>query len=187
MQWNIPGTTLKFDQSNAEHLEDQFQSMFLAGGMVLSQVASVTGLEPYTIQNWVKRGFLTSPQQKRYTLRQLCRIININMLKDALPMEQICGLLNYINGKMDDESDDVIDDSQLYFLFLRMAIHHRQMNDPAGRDKYLQELLADYQEPIPGAKERVLKVLQIMLTAWAAAQLRKVAENMVKELKVENQ
>jgi len=187
MQWNIPGTTLKFHQSNAEHLEEQFQSMFLAGGMVLSQVASVTGLEPYTIQNWVKRGFLTSPQQKRYTLRQLCRIIIINMLKDALPMEQICGLLNYINGKMDDESDDVIDDSQLYFLFLRLAVHHRQMKDPAGRDKYLQELLADYQEPIPGAKERVMKVLQIMLTAWAAAQLRKVAENMVQELKLEHQ
>ena len=102
-------------------------------------------------------------------------------------MEQICGLLNYINGKMDDESDDVIDDSQLYFLFLRLAVHHRKMDDPAGRDRYLQELLADYHEPIPGAKERVMKVLQIMLTAWAAAQLRKVAENMVKELKFENQ
>jgi len=187
MQWNIPGTTLKATQGDMDHVEDLFHGMFLAGGMVLSQVASVTGLEPYTIQNWVKRGFLTSPRQKRYTLRQLCRIININMLKDALPMEQICGLMNYINGQMDDESDDVIDDSQLYFLFLRLAVHHRKMNDPAGRDKFLQELLADYQEPIPGAKERVIKVLQIMLTAWAAAQLRKVAENMVKELKFENQ
>ena len=182
MHWNIPGTTLTVDQADIESIPEVFRSMFLAGGMVLSQVASVTGLEPYTVQNWVKRGFLTGPQQKRYTLRQLCRIININMLKDALSMEQICGLLTYINGQMDDESDDIIDDAALYFMFLRLAVHHRQMNDPAGRDKYLQQVLADYREPVPGAKARVEKVLQIMLTAWAAAQLRKTADAMVKNL-----
>ena len=187
MEWILPGTVLSADIAASGAVAQQFKSMFMGGGIMLSQVSAITGLETHDVQNWVKRGFLPAPENKRYNINQLCRIININMLKDALPMEQICGLLNYINGKMDDESDDVIDDSQLYFLFLRMAIHHRQMNDPAGRDKYLQELLADYQEPIPGAKERVLKVLQIMLTAWAAAQLRKVAENMVKELKVENQ
>ena len=97
-------------------------------------------------------------------------------------MEQICGLLTYINGQMDDESDDIIDDAALYFMFLRLAVHHRQMNDPAGRDKYLQQVLADYREPVPGAKARVEKVLQIMLTAWAAAQLRKTADAMVKNL-----
>ena len=185
MHWNIPGTTLTVAQGDVESIPETFRSMFLAGGMVLSQVSSVTGLEPYTVQNWVKRGFLTSPQQKRYTLRQLCRIININMLKDALSMEQICGLLTYINGQMDDESDDIIDDTTLYFMFLRLVVHHRQMNDPAGRDKYLQQVLAEYQEPVPGAKARVEKVLRIMLTAWAAAQLRKVADAMVKALENE--
>ena len=98
-------------------------------------------------------------------------------------MEQICGLMSYINGNMDDESDDIIDDSELYFMFLRLATYHREMNDPAGRDRYLQQILADYREPVPGARERVQKVLSIMLTAWAAAQLRQTAEKMVKELK----
>ena len=92
-------------------------------------------------------------------------------------------MLQYINGHLDDESDDLIDDSQLYFLFVKLAVYHRQMNNTQGRDVYLERILATYQEPVPGAKARVEQVLQIMLTAWAASQLRQVAENMVKELK----
>ena len=51
------------------------------------------------------------------------------------------------------------------------------------RDAYLDKILSTYEEPVAGAKDRVEKVLQIMLTAWAASQLRQTAENMVKELK----
>ena len=182
MEWNIPGTVLPAPVDEAEQVQKNFESMFLGGGMVLSQVAAVTGLEPYTIQNWIKRGFLTKPVAKKYTLRQLCRIININMLKDALRMEQIVSLMSYINGNLDDESDDLIDDSKLYFLFLQLAAHHRKMNDPAGRDAYIRHILADYQEPVPGARERVEKVLKVMLTAWAAALLRQQAVAMASEL-----
>ena len=183
MEWNIPGTVLPASVDEAGQAQKNFESMFLGGGMVLSQVAAVTGLESYTIQNWVKRGFLTKPVAKKYTLRQLCRIININMLKDALQMEQIVSLMTYINGHLDDESDDLIDDSQLYFLFLRLAAHHRRMNNPEGRDACLQEILADYKEPVPGARDRVEKVLKVMLTAWAASTMRQQAITMAAELK----
>lgn len=182
MDWIIPGTTLVARREDASLIEERFKAMFLAGGMVLSQVTSITGLENYTVQNWVKRGFLTNPKQKRYTLRQLCRILNINMLKSVLSLEQICGLLTYINGELDNESDDLIDDSTLYFLFVRLAADFSFMQNPQGRDAYLEKLLADYQEPIPGAKERVRKILGIMLTAWAAAQLRQLTEQMVTQL-----
>ena len=185
MNWNIPGTALMTQCDDPAHIEEQFHSMFLAGGIVLSQVASITGLEPYTVQNWVKRGFLTKPQQKKYTLRQLCRILNINMLKAALPMEEICGLLQYINGTLDDESDDLIDDTQLYFLFLRLVTSHHQMNTPEKREALLSAVLADYAEPAPGARQRVEKVLRIMLTAWAAAQLKSRVDTMLKALKAE--
>ena len=100
MQWNIPGTVLMATEQDTSHIEERFRAMFLGGGVMLSQVSAVTGLETHTIQNWVKRGFLTSPVNKRYTLRQFCRILNINMLKSALPMEEICGLLQYINGNL---------------------------------------------------------------------------------------
>lgn len=183
MQWHIPGTVITVTSEETPYIEEKIKSMFLGGGMVLSQVTAVTGLEPYTVQNWVKRGFLTPPVQKRYSLRQLCRIININMLKDALVMEDICGLLQYINGSLSDDSDDLIDDSALYFLFVKLAAHHRQMQTPKGRDTYLEEILTEYKEPVPGAKERVEKVLRIMLTAWAAAQMKQAAQKMVKNLK----
>lgn len=182
MDWIIPGTTLAARREDALLIEEQFKSMFLAGGMVLSQVSSITGLEPYTVQNWVKRGFLAAPKQKRYTMSQLCRILNINMLKAALPLEEICGLLAYINGDPDDNSDDLIDDAALYFLFVRLAANYSTMHNGAGRDAYLAQIMKDYREPVPGAKERVEKVLKIMLTAWAAALLRHTAEDMVKEL-----
>ena len=183
MQWNIPGTVLMATEQETEHIEETFRAMFLGGGMVLSQVAAVTGLEPYTIQNWVKRGFLTKPVGKRYTLEQLCRIMSINMLKSALPLEDICGLLHYINGALDDSSDDLIDDATLYFLFVKLAVQHRQMKNQDGRDTLLTKALEGYAEPIPGAKGRVEKVLRVMLTAWAASMLRQNAERMIGELK----
>lgn len=182
MNWTIPGTVLTAPREAADKIEDQFQSMFLAGGMVLSQVTSITGLDPYMIQNWVKRGFLTKPQLKRYTLRQLCRIININMLRGVLPMERICGLLSYINGALDDESDDIIDDSQLYFIFVRLAAQARDLDTQAEWDSAVRQVMADYDEPFPGAKERIEKVLKIMLTAWVATRMRQEAEQMLDAL-----
>ena len=182
MKWNLPGTVLTADREEAKYIENQFVAMFMGGGIALSQVCGITGLEPYTVQNWVKRGFLSNPVNKKYSLEQLCRILNINMLKAAIPMEKICSMLAYVNGQLDDDSDDLISDATLYFLFVKVAAHHRSMQNPAGRDSYLQEVLADYVEPVPGARERVEKVLTIMLTAWAASQLRQAAEKMVEEL-----
>ena len=180
MEWFIPGTVLKADRAAA--VDQQFSAMFLGGGIVLSQVTGITGLEAYTVQNWVKRGLLSPPERKHYSLKQLCRIININMLKNVLPMERIVGLLSYINGDLEDESDDIIDDSQLYFMFVRLAAQAAGMNTPAGREECIARELADYREPVPGAKERVARVLAIMLTAWASAQLRQAAEQMLQEL-----
>lgn len=183
MQWNIPGTVIPVDLTQDPHIEERIKGMFLGGGMMLSQITAITGQEPYTVQNWVKRGFLPAPENKRYTLRQLCRIININMLKDVLMMEDICGLLQYINGNLGDESDDLIDDSQLYFLFIRLAECHARTRTPFESDIYLDEVLQEYQEPVPGAKDRVAKVLRIMLTAWAAAQMKKKSQKWLDEIK----
>ena len=182
MEWTIPGTVLQVQERDADHIAQVFSSMFLGGGIVLSQVSGITGLEPYTVQNWVKRGFLAPPERKRYSLRQLCRIININMLKNVLPMERICGLLTYINGHLDDESDDIIDDSQLYFMFVRLAARARQVGGDKEWEDALQETVADYAEPVPGAREKLLQVLRIMLTVWAANSLRTAAEKMIGEL-----
>ena len=125
MQWTIPGTTLTIKRSDADRTPELFQTLFLAGGMTLSQVSSITGLEAYTIQNWVKRGFLPSPVNKRYNMEQLCRIVNINILKGTMPLEQITRLMAYLNGDLADESDDLVDDTLLFFLFVKLAARAR--------------------------------------------------------------
>ena len=98
-----------------------------------------------------------------------------------------CSLLTYVNGELADESDDLIDDSQLYFLFVKLAADLPQMHDDTARDAHLEQMLADYREPVPGAKERVEKVLRVMLTAWSAVQLRLRAQTMVQHLKSEKE
>ncbi len=182
MEWIIPGTVLSDQRESAATIDKQFHAMFLGGGVMLGQVSAITGLEPYTVQNWVKRGFLSPPERKRYTMNQLCRILNINMLKNILPMERIVGLLTYINGHLDDESDDIIDDSALYFMFVRLAARAFSIHDPQEWENCIQNELLGYAEPVPGARERVGKVLRIMLTAWAAARLRQKAEDMLNNL-----
>ena len=182
MQWIIPGTTLEGEREKASLVQKQFEAMFLPGGMMLSQVAALTGLEPYTVQNWVKRGFLSSPVKKRYTLRQLCRIVNINMLKPILSMERICALLGYVNGQLDDESDDMIDDSVLYFMFVKLAARASELHTSDRREQLLDEIMEEYREPVPGASEKVRQVLKIMLTAWIAAQVGQEADHMLTNL-----
>ncbi len=182
MNWNIPGTTLEAQRTDADRTEQLFSPMFLAGGMVLSQVAAITGLEPYTIQNWVKRGFLAPPKAKRYNMEQVCRILNINLLKGALPLEQIVSLMSYINGDLTNEDDDLIDDTVLYFKFVSLAARARHIGGDKEWGEALTEVMADYREPAPGAKERIIKVLRIMLTAWIAGRLRQQAEDMISAL-----
>ncbi len=182
MQWIIPGTTLTGQMEETEHIEQQFGSMFLAGGMVLSQVCSITGLEAYMVQNWVKRGFLPKPDQKRYDLNQLCRIINIQMLKRVLSMESIVGLLSYINGHLDDTSDDLIDDSKLYFMFVRVCAASQHLQSKQDMEERIHQVMQSYESPIPGAKERVEKVLRIMLTAWITSKLHDKVERMMAQL-----
>ena len=182
MSWILPGTVLQIRREDADGVEAQFASMFLAGGMVLSQVASISGLEPYTIQNWVKRGFLPPPEHRKYNMGQLCRILNINMLKSILSLETICSLLEYINGKLDETEDDIIDDAALYFLFVKLAARAKQLDDPEAWERATEEALSDYREPVPGARERIKKTLQIMLVAWIAVKTKATAERLLSEL-----
>ena len=181
MNWTLPGTTLPGKRSDACRTDGLFQSMMLTGGLTLGQVATITGLEPHTVQNWVKRGFLPPPRGKRYDMEQLCRIITINMLRGALPLEKICGLLSYINGSLTDESDDIIDDTVLYFIFVKLAARARDLEGDEW-DAAIAETLADYREPFPGARQRIETVLRIMLTAWISTRMRQEAEAMLAAL-----
>lgn len=179
MNWTLPGTTLVCPRENADAIAAQLDAMFLAGGLTLSQVAGISGLECYTVQNWVKRGLLAPPVGKRYNKEQLCRILNINLLRSVLPLEQTCRLLAWLNGSLSDESDDLVDDTLLYALFVRLAARARHLGGTLAWEEALEEITLDYPEPIPGAREKLIRVLRIMLTAWVSGRLKTQAEEMI--------
>lgn len=184
MNWTLPGTSLTVDTDRQEAAEEVLSAMFLTGGLVLSQVTQITGLEPYIVQNWVRRGFLPAPKQRKYTRRQLSRILLINALKSALPIDQICRLLSYINGALDDEGDDTIDDTELYGAFVSLArfVTVHGFPTPSAFPKMLEDCLRDYTEPVPGAKQRIEAVLEIIILAWRSAELQTQAQILMQSL-----
>lgn len=179
----LPGTTIEVDVSDAKLARDILDNAFICGGLMMSQVARMTGLEPYMIQNWVKRGFLSPPVQKMYSKRQFCRIAIINMLREALQIDKIAGLLSYINGRLNDESDDIIDDSDLYLYYVAAICSlERPVADEEYIIRHIERVVGDFSEPFPGAKKRLIKVLAVMMNAHHAAVLRKRAEDILATL-----
>ena len=145
----LPGTTVPADPDRLDGAEALLSPLFLAGGLTLSQVAQLTGLEPHMIQNWVRRGFVSPPQSKRYTRRQFSRILMISMLRSCMQLDKICALLSYVNGHLDDESDDLIDDWRLYGYAARLIVQARgePLAGPEERRSWCARVLEDYQEP----------------------------------------
>lgn len=176
MKWTIPGTAVEGRTEDAGLIRAQFDALFLAGDIVLGQVSHFSGLPDYMIQNWVKRGYLAPPRAKRYNKNQLCRILNINMLKGALSMDAIVGLLSYINGRLDDESDDLIDDAELYFLFTELASGIADTTDKGVHESAITSLLESRPEKFPGSNKRIGRVLAVMLSAWIATNFKNDAE-----------
>lgn len=175
----MPGTTIELDIAEWNAADKMLEAMFLSGGLVLSQVASLSGLAPYDVQNWVRRGFVSPPRHKRYSRRQLSRIFIINMLKGSLQIDRVCSLLSYINGDLSNESDDIIDDTRLYIYLIQLCAAVER-----GEKADITLVLSDYKEPFPGAGVRVARVLEIMVIAYQASRLRQKAENMISDIDI---
>ena len=182
MATKYPGTTIETTELVPAASRHLWEGIFATGGITLSQVSVMTGLEPHVIQNWVKRGFVSSPQKRLYSKNQFARIVIINMLRESLQLDRICALLGYLNGRLHDESDDVIGDAELYHLYTDMiAVHGRNMDSKAILEA-AEEAAERYAEPVPGAKQRLVKILQVMANAHFAARSRHRAEELLSQL-----
>lgn len=180
----LPGGILEMNIQTPRDVGSLMDSLFTAGGLVLSQISNLTGLEMHMVQNWVKRGFLPPPQRKKYNRAQLCRILIINMLRSTMHMELICTLLTYINGNLADTGDDAIDDSQLYLYLLGaiLYVEEAKILNLTELRRVLSQETADYAEPFPGAKKRVLQVLEILTVTYCAARLKGLADDLYADL-----
>ncbi|MDR0862142.1 MAG: DUF1836 domain-containing protein [Oscillospiraceae bacterium] len=172
----LPGTTIQTELASGA-AERILTPMFYSGGLVLSQVSQITGLEGYIVQNWVKRKFLAPPQHKKYSRRQLCRLLFINVLKDCFTLDQAALLLGYINGVLSDDSDDLIDDSVLYGYFVDCiaALGAASPMRLDGTQDVIARVTADYSNPNPSAGKRLSQVLDVMLAAYEARHVMELA------------
>lgn len=167
-----PGTIIqRSDKSAGEFL---FGIFTVTKGLTLAQVREITGLDTPAIQNWVNRGWVAHPIEKRYTINHLARILIINMLRDAMRLDAIATVLSFINGDVEDQSDNIITEAQLY-LYICKAIEEYH-GDERELKRIIDEVSKDYTEPMKGAEIRLKTALEIFLAYYDASQARKYAD-----------
>ena len=180
----LPGTTIEIAVSDAAEAKSVLDNIFMCGGLTLSQVASLTGLEPYVIQNWVKRGWVKNPEGKRYGEEQLMRIILINMMRGSMQMEQIAFLMSYINGSVEDRSDDILPDREL-FNILCSIIYICEQNSVSD-EKYLDKVIDAQLEKVKISdaisQKKLRTALRAMVLAILSTQMRELAQKAFAQL-----
>lgn len=174
----LPGTNIEIGDNSSHNYRLIFQATFaVTGGIYLSQLSDIVGVTGASLQNWVKRGFVSSPVNKRYTRRQTCRIILIAILRHVLPLDDIATLLSSINNDLADEKDDLIDDSDLYLYFCDIVLNLEPTD--YFRHDVLQTRIARvtsaFSAGSPVEKQQLHEVLLIMVLAYGAKLLQSEA------------
>ena len=179
-----PGTTIEVLNLQRGNSRSLFDGIFAAGGITLSQVSNMTGLEPYLIQNWVKRKFVSSPVKKMYSKEQFARIVIINMLRESLQIESICNLIQVIGGDVDDKLDDLIKDDELYHKYVDMLCDGSiDASNEENVRKIAENATEGFEEQSAGTREKIVRILEIMFYAHRASQLRDLAKELLSTLK----
>ncbi len=178
----LPGTLIETGILSDGDSRKIFDNIFSCGGLMLSQVCNMTGLEPHTVQNWVKRRYVSGPKGRMYDVDQFSRLVIINMLKQILPLDSIEKLLSYINGALDDRSDDIITDSELYHIFVSLLLRFSSLKDIENVNSYANQVTENYNEPVTGGRNRLCKVLVIMAQSYFSSEMKKQAELMMCDL-----
>ncbi len=181
----FPGTVILRDQMRGIEGEEFLDKVFfLTDGVMLSRIKEVSGVDGTTLQNWVKRGWIGNTVNKRYSKNQLARILIINMLRGSLQLETIDFLLRYINGTINDESDDIIPESTLYGYICRCLDRVAGIDAPTVTDleDAVKDTVKDYTEFVPGAKTRLETAMVILLAAYYASLARGLAVERLKTI-----
>lgn len=181
----IPGTKLKrSDMDNLTGLEFLKKVFFVSEGVMLTQIRDISGIDSSTLQNWTKRGWVVNSKLKKYNMDQVAHILIINMLRSCMQLEHIDFLIHYINGRVDDTSDDIISDSMLYDYICRILSHmmdSEQVSLSNVRD-LVDTVTSDYQEPMEGARDRLVRALEVIVITYTAALLKRHADGLLSEL-----
>ena len=173
----VPGTNIEFDES--ESVFEKFSPFINAtDGLSLGQICSITGLEPFVVQNWVKRGYVAHPVNKKYGRRHLARILLISCLRDALQLERIGAILAYVNGDTDDESDDIITEDRLFDAFcLSLKLYAEDPQYGKGPQEFIDVTLHRLGYTDPDALAKLNAALTVMVYGYVSGTYKRLSED----------
>ena len=180
----IPGTTLKYSEQARDAAFTMISPVLEAtGGLTLSQLSKLTGLEGTTIQNWIKRGWVSGTKGKKYSEQQVVRILLINMLRGAMKLEDIAKLMNFINGDVEDTSDDIIADVALYDMLCKI-IFNAEDEGIFTTDSIRRQVRREINEKSKDIKdgEKLAKAMYIMVLAYRSGWLKSEMEKGLQEI-----
>ncbi len=181
----IPGTIMeKKKMGDVTGMEFLNKIFYITDGIMLSQIREICGIDGSTLQNWTKRGWVSSARNKRYDKDQLARILIINMMRDSMQLDRIAGLLAYVNGNVNDTSDDIIPESELYDYLCHLIDY--LVRDEATVDGNIYDLISkeldSYEERGTGARRRLERACGIIIMAYYATLVRQHASLMYDEV-----
>ena len=168
--------SLKTEGFGREAFESLSETIKLTGGLTLSQLCEITSLESTTVQNWVKRGWVEAPKARRYGEFSVARVLLLNSMRGAMQLDDIVMLMASLNGRVDDRSDDIIPDSELYNHLSAVTALAGESTDGQLLEEAVDKRLEGYTEPKKGAKAMLREALLIMAYACRSTELAKITK-----------
>ena len=108
------------------------------------------------------------------------------MLRSCMQLDKIAFLVSYINGRVYDESDDIIRDSQLYDYICRILDKLMKVGeispDSTTLKSTIEKITSDYEEKVTGARKRLNTALEIIIIAYYASIIKSYSDDMVDKL-----
>jgi DNA-binding transcriptional MerR regulator len=182
----IPGTIIRKDREglNLNNGDFLYNVFAITNGLMLSQVKDITGMDGPALHNWIRRGWVAKPVNKKYTINHVARILIINLLRSVMPLEKVACLLKYVNGDTEDLSDDIVDEVRLYKYICKLdeLCNDLDLSSEDSVANALNACIEDYEEKISGSKEKLFNALKIVLLAYYAAKIKSKAVEMLEGL-----
>ena len=181
----IPGTKLRrSEMQDVTGLAFLSKIFFISDGVMLTQIRDISGIDGSTLQNWTKRGWVPLSKSKKYDIDQVAYILIINMLRPCMQLDKIAYMLEYINGDLEDESDDIIRASVLYDYICRILDALMEQNHCSFTSirELIEKQTAGYSEVMDGARERLTDALEAIVVAYYATLIKQRSDVLVNKL-----
>lgn len=165
----------KIDLKASNSIKSALDSAFGSNqNLFVSQISDLAGIDSTTIQNWVKRDFVSNPKGKKYNREQTIKIFLLNALRGSLALEKASALIEkaVLNASISYEA--------LFSCLGAVLIRADSFNivDQNG----LEGIIDDELYSLDLKNEFVAKALLVMTLACLSSSLKANAEDILGQI-----